>query len=271
MKNKFKSEKLRFHIGDVRDLKRLQRAMENVDIVIHAAAMKRIEVCEDDPIEAVKTNVYGAINVIDAALNCGVEKVIALSSDKACSPCNLYGSTKLTSDKLFINANGYSNGKTKFAVVRYGNVAGSQGSVIPFFKKLIENGCDTLPVTHPEMTRFFITLDQACETVLHAIENIGEGGSTYIKKIPSFDILSLIHAFNKKWKVIGIRPGEKLHEQMITENDEICETEEYYEIISKWTKLNPKTIYKSGFNYYSNNNDRLTPAQLELFLKDGKI
>lgn len=214
-------EKLRFFIGDVRDKERLYRAFKDIDFVIHAAAMKQVPACEYNPFEAIKTNIHGAQNVIDAALDRNVKKVVALSTDKAVNPINLYGGTKLVSDKLFISANAYSgNSDTVFSVVRYGNVAGSRGSVIPFFKQLIEKQTSELPITDFRMTRFWITLEEGVELVFKALKE-SKGGETYISKIPSFNVVDLAKAMNPdaKLKEVGIREGEKLHEVMITKDD----------------------------------------------------
>jgi UDP-N-acetylglucosamine 4,6-dehydratase (inverting) len=216
-----KVSKLRFFIGDVRDKDRLYRAFKGVDYVIHAAAMKQVPACEYNPFEAIKTNIHGAQNVIDAALDRGVKKVVALSTDKAVNPINLYGGTKLVSDKLFISANAYRGEEgTVFSVVRYGNVAGSRGSVIPFFKSIIENGGNELPITDFEMTRFWITLEGGVDLVFKALDE-SKGGETYISKIPSFKITDLAKAMKEdvKIKEVGIREGEKLHEVMITKDD----------------------------------------------------
>lgn len=213
--------KLRFFIGDVRDKDRLYRAFRNVDYVIHAAAMKQVPACEYNPFEAIKTNIHGAQNIVDAALDCGVKKVVALSTDKAVNPINLYGGTKLVSDKLFISANAYSGDTgTVFSVVRYGNVAGSRGSVIPFFQELIDKGEKDLPITDFRMTRFWITLEEGVELVFKALEE-SKGGETYISKIPSFKITDLAKAMFPECslKEVGIREGEKLHEVMITKDD----------------------------------------------------
>ncbi|MEF9951694.1 MAG: UDP-N-acetylglucosamine 4,6-dehydratase (inverting) [Clostridium sp.] len=213
--------KVRFFIGDVRDKDRLYRAFKNVDYVIHAAAMKQVPACEYNPFEAIKTNIHGAQNIVDAALDCGVKKVVALSTDKAVNPVNLYGGTKLVSDKLFISANAYSGESgTIFSVVRYGNVAGSRGSVIPYFKKLVEEGVRELPITDFEMTRFWITLDEGVDLVIKALEE-SLGGETYISKIPSFRITDLAKAMleDVELKYVGIREGEKLHEVMVSEDD----------------------------------------------------
>lgn len=213
--------KLRFFIGDVRDKDRLLRAFKDIDYVIHAAAMKQVPACEYNPFEAIKTNIHGAQNIIDAALDRGVKKVVALSTDKAVNPINLYGGTKLVSDKLFISANAYS-GKdgTVFSIVRYGNVAGSRGSVIPFFKSLIDKGVEELPVTDLRMTRFWITLEEGVELVFKALKD-SKGGETYISKIPSFKITELVEAMKPGCNIheIGIREGEKIHEVMITKDD----------------------------------------------------
>ena len=228
MKNKFaeilspeQQDKLRFFIGDVRDKERLYRAFKGVDYVVHAAAMKQVPACEYNPFEAIKTNIHGAQNVIDAALDRGIKKVVALSTDKAVNPINLYGGTKLVSDKLFISAGAYSgeNG-TVFSIVRYGNVAGSRGSVIPFFKNILEQGLKELPITDMRMTRFWITLEEGVSLVLKALKE-SKGGETYISKIPSFKISDLAIAMDKDCiiKEIGIREGEKLHEVMITKDD----------------------------------------------------
>ena len=213
--------KVRFFIGDVRDRERLYRAFEGVDYVIHAAAMKQVPTCEYNPMEAIKTNIHGAQNVIDAALDKGVKKVVALSTDKAVNPINLYGGTKLVSDKLFIAANAYSGQYgTVFSVFCYGNVAGSRGSVIPIWEKLIKNGEKKLGVTDMRMTRFWITLEQGVELVFKAMEE-AKGGETFISKIPSFHIGDLAKAMLPDCEIeeIGIREGEKLHEVMVTRDD----------------------------------------------------
>lgn len=223
---------LRFFIGDVRDKERLYRAFNGVDIVIHAAAMKHVDACEYNPFEAVKTNIHGAQNVIEAAIDCAVQKVVALSTDKACSPVNLYGATKLASDKLFVAANSYVGEKTtSFSVVRYGNVVGSRGSVVPFFKSIQHTG--VLPVTDERMTRFWITLDQGVQFVLDSLNRM-YGGEIFVPKIPSMRVVDLATAIAPQCKIeiVGIRPGEKLHESMITTDDarHTVEFEEYYVI-----------------------------------------
>ncbi len=216
-----KVDKLRFFIGDVRDRDRLYLALKDVDYIIHAAAMKQVPACEYNPFEAIKTNIHGAHNVIDAALDRGVKKVVALSTDKAVNPINLYGGTKLVSDKLFVSANAYSgeNGTT-FAVVRYGNVSGSRGSVIPFFRNLIEQGKTELPITDARMTRFWMTLDSAADLVNMALKE-SKGGETYVYKNPSYKITDLARAMKEdcQLKFVGIREGEKINEVMITKDD----------------------------------------------------
>lgn len=262
---KYDMSKVRFFIGDVRDKDRLYRAFDHVDYVIHAAAMKQVPTCEYNPFEAIKTNIHGAQNVIDAAIDRGVKKVVALSTDKAVNPINLYGGTKLVSDKLFIAANAYSKiSKTKFAVVRYGNVAGSRGSIIPIFKNIIESGETELPITDMRMTRFWITLEQGVELVFKALAE-SEGGETYISKIPSFHIGDLAEAMlpGCKIKEIGIREGEKLHEVMVTKDDcqNTYEFDKHYIIYPhfEWwdSSQNDKTggkLVEEGFEYSSNNN-----------------
>jgi UDP-N-acetylglucosamine 4,6-dehydratase (inverting) len=210
-----KDERVRFFVGDVRDRDRLARAMEGVEYVVHAAATKIVPTAEYNPFECVKTNILGAMNVIDACIDGKVQRVVALSTDKASSPINLYGASKLASDKLFVAGNSYSGGnKTRFAVVRYGNVMGSRGSVIPFFLSLADQG--TLPVTDERMTRFMITLEQAVELVWRAFDDM-VGGEIYVKKIPSMNITEIANAVvpGARHEIVGIRPGEKLHEQMI--------------------------------------------------------
>ncbi len=259
-------DKMRYFIGDVRDKERLYRALEGVDYVIHAAALKQVPACEYNPFEAVKTNIMGAQNVIDACLDKGVKRVVALSTDKACAPINLYGATKLCSDKLFIAGNAYAGFKdTKFAVVRYGNVAGSRGSVIPFFQKLINEGAKELPITDMNMTRFWLKLESAVQMVLDALENMN-GGELYVKKIPSMLMPDLAKAMapDLKIKEVGIRPGEKIHEQMITREDarNTLEFDDYYIILPDIDLENITHKYSQGkpvapdFEYHSGNNDR---------------
>ena len=218
----------------MRDYKRLRTAMNGIDYVIHAAAMKHVPIAEYNPMECIKTNIDGAQNVIDTSLECGVSKVIALSTDKACNPVNLYGATKLASDKLFVAANNIvGEKKTRFSVVRYGNVVGSRGSVVPLFKKLIEQGEKELPVTHEKMTRFWITLEQGVNFVLKNFERM-KGGEIFIPKIPSMTMVDLAKALAPDLgvKIIGIRPGEKMHEMMISRDDAhlTYEFDDYYVI-----------------------------------------
>lgn len=261
-----KIKKLRFFIGDVKDKDRLQRAFYAVDYVIHAAAMKHVPICEYNPFEAIKTNIHGAQNVIDAALNQKVKKVVALSTDKAVNPINLYGGTKLVSDKLFVAANAYTASKeTVFSIVRYGNVAGSRGSVIPLFKKIINEGVKSLPITDMRMTRFWITLDEGVDLVIKALKD-SKGGETYISKIPSFNITDLARAIGGEeieLEEIGIREGEKLHEIMVTTDDSshTYEYEKHYIIYPQYDWWNVEDYYEvggkivqPGFEYNSGTN-----------------
>lgn len=259
------ADKLRFFIGDVRDKERLYRALEGIDFVVHAAALKQVPSCEYNPFEAVKTNIMGAANVIDACIDKKVKRVVALSTDKACAPVNLYGATKLCSDKLFIQGNNYSgpNG-TKFAVVRYGNVAGSRGSVIPFFQDLVKSGVKQLPITDMKMTRFWLKLEQAVEMVLEALEHM-HGGELFVKKIPSMHMPDLAEAIAPELETveIGIRPGEKIHECMITKEDarNTIEKEGYYIILPDIQRKEIKQFYAhekrvpDDFEYSSGKND----------------
>lgn len=255
---------LRFFIGDVRDRERFSRAITGVDYVIHAAALKQVPVCEYNPIEAIKTNINGACNVIDACLDVGVKKVVALSTDKSVSPANLYGSTKMVSDKLFAAANAYSGvDGTKFAVVRYGNVAGSRGSVIPFFQNIIDQGGTKLPITDYRMTRFWISLEEGVKLVIKALEE-SRGGETFISKIPSFKITDLAQAMLPGCEMpeIGIREGEKLHEVMVPAEDSghTYEYDKHYIIYPNYNwwdmdKLIPGgTKVEQGFVYSSGDN-----------------
>ena len=270
---------VKFFIGDVRDYQRLKMAMSDVDIVIHAAALKQVPAAEYNPFEAVKTNIIGGQNVIDAAMSQGVKKVIALSTDKAAAPINLYGATKLTSDKLFISANNYK-GKhdIKLSVVRYGNVMGSRGSVIPFFLKEKEKG--VLPITDERMTRFNITLQEGVDFVLKCLDKMW-GGEMFIPKIPSYKIVDVAEAIAPECKheIVGIRPGEKLHEEMITATDSInaVEFDDYYAITPNseyisWDKEkflnesngNPGKYCEDGFSYNSaTNNHFLTVEEIQ--------
>jgi len=234
MAQTFSNKCMRYFIGDIRDLHRLEKAMKGVDYVVHAAALKHVPIAEYNPMECIKTNVMGAQNVVDAALSCGVNKIIALSTDKAASPANLYGASKLVSDKLFVAANNLTGeNDIKFSVVRYGNVLGSRGSVVPFFKKLIEEGATELPITEAEMTRFWITLQEGVDFVLKNFERM-QGGETFVPKIPSMKMTELASALapHLKQKVIGIRPGEKLHEIMCPTDDShlTVEFEDHYVI-----------------------------------------
>ncbi|ANQ50241.1 UDP-N-acetylglucosamine 4,6-dehydratase (inverting) [Flammeovirga sp. MY04] len=256
---------LRFFIGDVRDKARLTRACEGIDVIIHAAAIKQVDTAEYNPTECIRTNVDGAENVIDAALTCGVKDVVALSTDKACAPINLYGATKLASDKLFSAANNIKGSKDiKFSVVRYGNVMGSRGSVIPFFMNKKEEGI--LPITHDEMTRFNISLEDGVRLVFFAIEN-ALGGEIFVPKIPSYKILDVAKAVapDCEIKIVGVRPGEKLHEEMITESDSLntIEMEKYYAILpsvsfvhkrEKFLEHHNAKLVPFGFKYNSGEN-----------------
>lgn len=265
-------DRVRFFIGDVRDRERLYRAFDGVDFVVHAAATKIVPTAEYNPFECIKTNINGAMNVIDAAIDKGVKRVVALSTDKASSPINLYGASKLASDKLFVAGNSYSGEhETRFSVVRYGNVMGSRGSVIPFFMSLANGG--TVPITDPRMTRFMITLDQGVELVWHAFEDM-IGGEIYVKKIPSMNVTDIakVVAPEARQEIIGIRVGEKLHEQMIGTEDApyTYEYDEHFKIlpaINKWAD-DPERI-KDGrkvvedFVYASNlNSDWMSEAAL---------
>jgi len=221
MEQDYNADCMRYFIGDVRDRERLTQAMNGVDFLIHGAALKQVPAAEYNPMECIKTNIHGAENVIQAALSNGIEKVIALSTDKAANPINLYGATKLASDKLFVAPNNMAGGHpTRFAVVRYGNVVGSRGSVVPFFKKLISEGADSLPITHGEMTRFWITLKDGVNFVLKNFERM-QGGEIFVPKIPSANIVDLAKSLapDLPIKIIGIRPGEKLHEIMCPADD----------------------------------------------------
>lgn len=270
--------RLRFFIGDVRDKDRLYRAFDGVDYVVHAAALKQVPAAEYNPSEAIKTNILGAENVINAAIDRGVKKVIALSTDKACNPINLYGATKLCSDKLFIAGNSYAGAKeTRFAVVRYGNVVGSRGSVVPFFVSCRKKGI--IPVTDPRMTRFWITLEQGVDFVLKSLERM-RGGELFVPKIPSMNIMDLVKAVAPECRVeiIGIRPGEKLHESMISADDarHTVEHEDYYVIQPDFPWWDEKAYLKGnsgrkvpeGFSYSSDKNDWwLTVEELREMIK----
>lgn len=270
------SEKLRFFIGDVRDKDRLYRAMNGVDIVIHAAALKQVPTCEYNPIEAVRTNIDGAANVIDAAIDNNIEKVMALSTDKAVYPVNLYGATKLVAEKLFIQGNTYTGGrKTKFSCVRYGNVVGSRGSVIPVFQEQRKNG--TITITDGKMTRFWITQEQAVRFIISCIEKM-KGGEIFVPKIPSMKIIDLAEVIAPECKreIIGIRPGEKINEVLLTEEEaqHTKEFEDYFIIepeLHFWSKDNFKEgkSLPTAFKYSSgDNNQWLTKAELSKMLEE---
>lgn len=269
---------IRYFIGDVRDKDRLYRAFAGIDYVIHAAALKQVPTAEYNPFEAVKTNIIGAENVINAAIDNDVKRVVALSTDKAAAPINLYGATKLCSDKLFISSNVYSGyHKARFSVVRYGNVVGSRGSVIPFFKKMKSTG--VLSITDTRMTRFWITLEHGVDFVIRCLE-IMHGGELFVPKIPSMKIMELAKAIAPecKYEIIGIRPGEKLHEVMILEDDSrhTLEFDEYYIVEPEfhwWSNeshiANGGKPVKEGFRYASNTNDRwLATEELKEIIKD---
>lgn len=281
MAKKFKDDpRVRFFIGDVRDKERLMRALDGVDYVVHAAATKIVPTAEYNPFECIKTNVHGAMNLIDCCLDKGVKKLVALSTDKACKPVNLYGATKLCSDKIFVAGNSYSGGDgTKFAVVRYGNVMGSRGSVIPFFMETAKSG--KLTITDKRMTRFMISLEQGVELVWHAFDDM-EGGEIYVKKIPSMNICDIATAVNKDCEQveIGIRPGEKLHEAMISQEDAFYTYEypEHFKIlpqICEWGTIE-KMIkggkrVPEGFSYTSDNNKEwMSIPQLQEWIEKNK-
>ncbi|MCR9242062.1 MAG: UDP-N-acetylglucosamine 4,6-dehydratase (inverting) [Rhodobiaceae bacterium] len=272
--------RVRFFIGDVRDRERLYRALDGVDYVVHAAATKIVPTAEYNPFECVKTNINGAMNLIDACIDKGVKGTVALSTDKASSPVNLYGATKLASDKLFVAGNSYAAGrKSRFSVVRYGNVMGSRGSVIPFFLSIKETG--TLPITDPRMTRFMISLEQGVELVWHAFEDM-QGGEIYVKKIPSMKVTDIATAVapHADQEVVGIRPGEKLHEQMISEEDSLFtyEYSEHFKIlpaIHNWSadpyRIKDGRKVADGFVYSSDNNaDWMSPKELSRWIDLNK-
>jgi len=281
MAKKFEGDpRVRFFIGDVRDKDRLYRALDGVDYVVHAAATKIVPTAEYNPFECVKTNINGAMNLIDACIDKGVKRVVALSTDKACSPISLYGATKLASDKMFVASNSYSGvHETRFAVVRYGNVMGSRGSVIPFFISNKDKG--VLPITDPRMTRFMISLEDGVELVWHAFEDM-EGGEIYVKKIPSMKVtdVALAAVPEAKHEIIGIRPGEKLHEQMISAEDSYY-TYEYPEhfkilpVINNWSsdpiRIKEGIKVPEGFVYASDNNPEwMTHTQLHIWIEANR-
>lgn len=273
-------ERVRFFIGDVRDKERLCRALNGVDYVVHAAATKIVPTAEYNPFECIKTNISGAMNLIDACIDQGVKRIVALSTDKASSPANLYGATKLASDKVFVAGNAYAGSQeTRFAVVRYGNVMGSRGSVIPFFLSIVGKG--VLPITDERMTRFMITLEEGVELVWHAFDDM-EGGEIYVKKIPSMKVTDVANAIAPKAKqeVIGIRPGEKLHEQMISPEDSYYTYEypEHFKIlpnIHDWSqdakRIKDGVKVVDGFTYASDtNSDWMSIDSLRKWIQDNK-
>ncbi len=275
-------ERVRFFIGDVRDKDRLVRALDGIDYVVHAAATKIVPTAEYNPFECIKTNINGAMNLIDAAIDRGVKRVVALSTDKASNPANLYGATKLASDKVFVAGNAYAGDhQTSFGVVRYGNVMGSRGSIIPFFSKRSEDPKATMPITDPRMTRFMITLEQGVELVWHAFEDM-VGGEIYVNKCPSMKVTDIAAAVapNAEHEVIGIRPGEKLHEQMIGPEDApyTFEYENHFKIlpaIYKWSE-DPKRIGKGrrvaeDFTYVSNTNPEwMSVEDMQVWIKENQ-
>ncbi len=270
---------IRYFIGDVRDTDRLEMAMRDVDIVVHAAALKHVPAAEYNPFECIHTNVMGAENIVKAAIRCDVEKVIALSTDKAANPVNLYGASKLAADKIFVAANFLSAGRAKFTVVRYGNVIGSRGSVVPLFKRLIEEGAEHLPITDENMTRFWITLNQSVNFVLSSL-GLMNGGELFIPKIPSMRIVDMakVMAPDLPQKIVGIRPGEKLHEIMITEDDSrdtFSLTDRF--VIKPSLEFSPEPVVfegeqlvVEGFRYSSDQNDEWLDADgFAQLLTDG--
>lgn len=273
--------RVRFFIGDVRDRERLYRAFRGVDYVVHAAATKIVPTAEYNPFECIKTNIDGAMNVIDAAIDCGVKRVVALSTDKASSPINLYGATKLASDKLFVASNSYAGEHgTRFSVVRYGNVMGSRGSVIPFFMSIRDKG--VLPITDPRMTRFMISLEQGVELVWHAFDDM-EGGEVYVKKIPSMNICDIarVVAPEAKQDIVGIRPGEKLHEQMIGAEDapHTFEYPEHFKVlpaIHNWSaspaRIKDGKPVPEGFTYASDSNaEWMSEGELAAWIDANRV
>ena len=281
MAKKFQGdERIRFFIGDVRDKARLDRALDGVDFVVHAAATKIVPTAEYNPFECIKTNINGAMNLIDTCIDKGIKRVVALSTDKASSPINLYGATKLVSDKLFVAGNSYAGShETRFSVVRYGNVMGSRGSVIPFFLSILGQG--TFPITDQQMTRFMISLEEGVELVWHAFDDM-EGGEIYVKKIPSMKVVDVAQAVDPsaEHKLVGIRPGEKLHEQMIGEEDSYFTYEypNHFKIlpaIHNWSsdpiRIKGGVKVPQGFSYTSDNNPEwMTIAELRNWLKKNQ-
>ena len=277
MRAHFTDKRIRWFLGDIRDKDRLIRALHGVDYVVHAAALKQVDTAEYNPFEYVQTNILGSQNVIDAAIDAGVKKVVALSTDKASSPINLYGATKLTADKLFVAANNYSYSyNTAMSVVRYGNVMGSRGSVIPFFQKLIAEN-KPLPITDPNMTRFWITLPQAVQFVIDSFDSM-HGGELYVPRIPSMRIMDLVEALKPgaETYVVGIRPGEKLHEEMIASDDSyrtLRQSDRYVvqpTVKEWWFKDSEGEPVAEGFSYSSNTNDQwLTIPELQTWIAAG--
>ena len=277
MRAHFTDKRIRWFLGDIRDKDRLIRAFHGVDYVVHAAALKQVDTAEYNPFEYVQTNILGSQNVIDAAIDSGVKKVVALSTDKASSPINLYGATKLTADKLFVAANNYSYSyNTAMAVVRYGNVMGSRGSVIPFFQKLIAEN-KPLPITDPNMTRFWITLPQAVQFVIDSFDSM-HGGELYVPRIPSMRIMDLVEALKPgaETHVVGIRPGEKLHEEMIASDDSyrtLRQADRYVvqpTVKEWWFKDSEGDAVAEGFSYSSDTNDQwLTIPELQNWIAKG--
>jgi len=284
MAQEYTEKCMRYFVGDVRDFKRLRKAMRDVDFVIHAAAMKHVDIAEYNPMECINTNIHGAEYVIDAAIDSGVKKVIALSTDKAANPINLYGATKLASDKLFVAANNMvGQHDIEFSVVRYGNVIGSKGSVVPFFKKLLNEGREELPITDERMTRFLITLQEGVDFVIKNFERM-QGGEIFVPKIPSMRMIDLAMAMSgdKPYEVIGIRPGEKLHEAMITKEDSLrtVEFDDHY-VIKPTIQFTEEIDFsinaigergravEDGFEYASDTNDEWLEKEKFLALEDA--
>ena len=285
MKRKFDDPRLRFFLGDIRDLSRLQRAFHGVDIVVHAAALKQVPILEYNPFEAVKTNVVGSQNVIEAAIDQGVDKVLLVSSDKAVQPVNLYGATKLCAEKLFVNGNVYSGGKTKFSCVRYGNVLGSRGSLVELL--LRNKNAQSVHITHVEMTRFWITFEQAFDLVEFAFQNMA-GGEIFVPRIPSMKIVDLFDAItpNAKREIIGIRPGEKIHESLITEAEShrsvefgnkyfviLPEQNDIFDVATKFAKyLTQGKPLPENFSFRSDNNLHwLTAEELRVLINNIQL
>ena len=272
---------IRYFLGDIRDKDRLKRAFEGVDYVVHAAALKQVPALEYNPVEAVKTNVLGADNIVEAAVDAGVKKVIALSTDKAVNPINLYGATKLAAEKIFVAANAYGGEKTAFSVVRYGNVVGSRGSVVPFFMSLKKKGIKEFTITDENMTRFWMTLTQSAELVIKALEE-SVGGEVFVPNIPTMKITDLAKTIEPEctFKIIGIRPGEKLHETLISEDESrnVRILDDIYVILSPFFKKGMKTYDKyernksvpEGFVYRSNESQKvLSKEELQCILRDN--